>query len=54
MFILYHEKQDKRYSDGVRRIKILQNTNKQELEKYIELAATIGWPKDGKYTIKEA
>ena len=26
----------------------------QELEKYIEIAATIGWPKDGKYTIKEA
>lgn len=53
MFYLYHEIQDKRYSDGVRRIKLMQNTNKQDLEKYIEIAAKTGWPKSGKYIIKE-
>ena len=53
MFYLYHDMEDKRYSDGVRRIKLLQSANKQELEKYIEIAAKIGYPKDGKYVIEE-
>ena len=54
MFVLYHDMEDKRYSDGVRRIKLLQNTNKQELEEYIKIAANIGYPKRGKYVIEEA
>ena len=53
MFYLYHEIQDKRYSDGVRRIKLLHSTNKQELERCIEIAANEGYPKCGKYVIEE-
>ena len=53
MFYLYHDMEDKRYSDGVRKIKLLQSSSKQELEKYIEIAAKIGYPKDGKYVIEE-
>ena len=54
MFVLYHDMEDMRYPDGWRKIKLLQSSNKQELEKYIELAAKIGYPKNGKYVIEEA